>query len=79
MVMQCSLNSLAKIVDYRGPLLQVHGDADEIVPYRLGVELFHAANEPKHFITLPGGDHNHYYTREYVSALEQFLDSLPRS
>jgi uncharacterized protein len=77
-VMQCKLDSVAKIPAYRGPLLQVHGDADEIVPYRLGRKLFRAANEPKHFVTIRGGDHNHHYTPEYVTALDQFLDSLPR-
>jgi fermentation-respiration switch protein FrsA (DUF1100 family) len=75
-VMQTSLNSLMKIGGYRGPLLQVHGDADEIVPYRLGRELFAAANEPKLFITVPGGDHNHYHSAEYVAALDRFLASL---
>jgi fermentation-respiration switch protein FrsA (DUF1100 family) len=77
-VMQTRLNSVAKIAAYRGPLLQVHGDADEIVPYRLGRKLFGAANEPKQFVTIPGGDHNHHYTAEYVAALDHFLDALPR-
>jgi fermentation-respiration switch protein FrsA (DUF1100 family) len=76
--MQTSLNSLAKIDQYHGPLLQVHGDADEVVPYRLGKQLFAAANEPKQFITIPGGDHNHHYTAEYVEALKIFLKALPQ-
>ncbi|MCE9563475.1 MAG: alpha/beta hydrolase [Planctomycetes bacterium] len=77
MVMQTSLNSVEKIQAYHGPLLQVHGDADEIVPYRLGVKLFNAANEPKQFVTIPGGDHNHHYTPEYIATLDKFLSSLP--
>ncbi|WP_439625816.1 alpha/beta hydrolase [Gemmata sp.] len=77
-VMQASLNSVAKIPAYHGPLLQVHGNADEIVPYRLGRKLFAAANEPKQFVTVLGGDHNHSYTPEYVAALDHFLAALPR-
>ena len=48
------------------------------MPYDLGRKLFKAANEPKQFVTIPGGDHNHYYTPEYVAALNHFLGSLPR-
>ncbi len=77
-VMQTSLNSIAKIASYHGPLLQVHGDEDEIVPYRLGRALFQAANEPKQFVTVVGGDHNNLYTKSYVKALDRFLGELPR-
>jgi uncharacterized protein len=75
-VMRARLDSVAKIPAYRGPLLQVHGDADRIVPYDLGRKLFAAANEPKQFVTIPGGDHNSHYTPEYATALDRFLSSL---
>jgi len=75
--MRAGLNSVGKIPAYRGPLLQVHGDADEIVPYRLGRELHAAANEPKRFVTVPNGNHNDLYTPEYVAALDRFLSDLP--
>jgi hypothetical protein len=75
-VMQARLNSVGKIPAYRGPLLQVHGDADTIVPYALGRRLFAAANEPKQFVTVPGGGHMHLYTPEYVAALDGFLTML---
>jgi len=70
------LDSLAKIADYHGPLLQSHGDADTIVPYQFGRRLFDAANQPKQFITIPGRDHNDPQTREYYEALIAFLDGL---
>ena len=77
-VMRAGLNSVGKIPAYRGPLLQVHGDADEVVPYRLGRELHAAANEPKRFVTVPKGNHNDLYTPEYVAELDRFLGALPR-
>jgi hypothetical protein len=76
-VMQTRLNSVGKIAAYRGPLLQVHGDADGVVPYSQGRRLFAAANEPKTFLTVPGGGHDHLYTPEYVAALDRFLTALP--
>ncbi|MDB5309202.1 MAG: alpha/beta hydrolase [Gemmataceae bacterium] len=78
-VMQARLDSLSKIRAYRGPLLQVHGDADRIVPYALGRKLFEAANEPKQFVTVPGGGHSDPPTPEYAAALDRFLSSLPVS
>src|SRR5262249_47342916 len=45
-LMRTRLDSVSKIRDYHGPLLQAHGDADRVVPYALGRKLFEAANEP---------------------------------
>jgi len=66
----------AKIAHYHGPLLQSHGNADTIVPYRLGRRLFDAANQPKQFITIPSGDHNDPQDWEYYQALITFLDGI---
>ena len=71
------LDSAATIRGYHGPLLQTHGDADEVVPYEFGRRLFKAANEPKRFIAVPGGDHNDPTDREYLEALDRFLGALP--
>jgi hypothetical protein len=40
------------------PLLVLHGDADEVVPYRQGRAVFDAASEPKVFAPIPGAHHN---------------------
>ena len=77
LVMTMQLDSIAKIRDYHGPLLQTHGDADRTIPFELGKSLFEAANEPKQFVCAPGGGHNDPPTREYLIAVDRFLDSLP--
>ena len=51
------LDSLAVIPRVHAPLLIIHGDQDDAVPYDLGVRLFNAANEPKRMLTLPGAGH----------------------
>jgi fermentation-respiration switch protein FrsA (DUF1100 family) len=73
------LNSAKKIRDYFGPLLQSHGDADELIPIELGRKLFDAAPGPKRFIVLPGAGHNDPQTEEYRLALDEFIASLPIS
>ncbi|MBN1912382.1 MAG: alpha/beta hydrolase [Pirellulales bacterium] len=78
LLMRTRLDSASKIANYRGPLLQSHGDADTIVPYALGQRLFEKANQPKQFITLPGRDHNDPQDRAYYETLIRFLDGLKR-
>lgn len=77
-LMRAQLNSAAKIGRYHGPLLQAHGDCDSIVPYALGQKLFAAANEPKKFLTIPGGDHNDARSPAFLHSLDQFIENLPR-
>jgi fermentation-respiration switch protein FrsA (DUF1100 family) len=76
--MRTQFNSADKIRDYHGPLLQVHGDADTIVPIELGRQLFAAANEPKQFVVLKGVDHNDSRTPQVYRAVREFIERLPR-
>jgi len=79
LMMTTRLDSRSKIRDYRGPLLQTHGDADRVIPLDLGRRLFDAANQPKRFVEVPGGGHNDPPGRAYLEALDEFLGSLPAS
>ena len=74
--MRTRLDSAAKIANYHGPLLQVHGDADTIVPLRFAQSLHAAANQPKKFIVYPGHDHNDPLPPEYYDELTAFLEGL---
>ncbi|MCA9162747.1 MAG: alpha/beta hydrolase [Planctomycetales bacterium] len=74
--MSMRLNSARKIRDYQGPLLQSHGDADEVIPIKMGRKLFDAAPGPKQFVVIANGGHNDPQSDEYYTALDRFLDSL---
>jgi fermentation-respiration switch protein FrsA (DUF1100 family) len=76
LLMRTRLDSLSKIGQYHGPTLVAHGDSDTIVPYELGQRLFQAANAPKCFVTIHGGDHNDPRSDEFYRALDQFLGEL---
>ena len=41
----------------RTPLLLMHAEGDEQVPYTISQDLFSAAKEPKRLLLLPGGHH----------------------
>ena len=72
-------DSLAKVSRLRAPLLVLHGDADEVVPYTQGRAVFAAAPEPKTFVTIRGGRHYDMNPEwsEYWSAWRGFLDGGP--
>jgi len=54
-------NSLGRAARVKCPVLMLHGDADDIVPYKLGQELYAALPAPKAFVTLPQAGHNDTY------------------
>src|SRR5687768_14783636 len=55
-------DTLSKSSRLRAPLLVLHGDADEVIPYAQGRAIFEAAPEPKTFVTIRGGRHYHMNT-----------------
>jgi hypothetical protein len=60
------------------PVLVVHSQDDEIIPYRYGEALFEAAREPKAFLRIKG-DHNGGFIltgEDYRLGLKDFIDSV---
>jgi fermentation-respiration switch protein FrsA (DUF1100 family) len=53
-----AFNSIDKIGRMRCPALFIHGDKDEVIPYKLGKKLYEAYPGEKKFVTVPGGGHN---------------------
>ena len=54
-------DTLGRVAEVRAPLLVLHGDADEVVPFHHGRAVFEAAREPKRFVRIPGAHHNDTY------------------
>lgn len=69
-------DSVAKIKNYPGPVLQGHGDADRLIPISLAQKLYEAAPGQKRFITIPGGGHNDPPNGMFHDALNEFLRKL---
>jgi fermentation-respiration switch protein FrsA (DUF1100 family) len=68
-----------KIGRVRCPLLILHGEADEIVPFWHGRRLFDKAPGPKTFVAIPGAHHNDLIWvagARYGQALRDFEASL---
>jgi len=72
-------DSRAKISKLRAPLLIMHGDQDQMVPFSMGRELFAAAPEPKQFWTVPGAGHGNLVQvagPAYAERLRSFYETL---
>ena len=70
-------DSLSKIGRVHSPLLVLHGDMDDIVPFEEGRTLYAAANEPKRFYTIKGASHNDTYVlggTAYFDTLKAFIE-----
>ncbi len=68
-----------RIRQVRAPLLVIHGDADEIVPFSQGQSVFSAANQPKEFWRVLGAHHNdllYVAGDEYTPRLRAFYKAL---
>ena len=72
-------DTVSALRGFTKPVLVVHGDADTIIPYSLGRELFDRVEAPKRFVTLRGADHNDLFDARheaYWTPLRAFIDSL---
>ncbi len=77
--MTMRMDSLSKIGQYHGPVLISHGDADEVIPFSQGEQLYAAAPGPKQFYRQPGGRHNDGRPEEYRVIFDEFLSTLERA
>ncbi len=68
--------NLKRIKQIIPPLLIVHGNMDQVIPYRHGIALFDNAPEPKRFLEIQKGSHTPPLSRsEYWTTLQEFLDA----
>jgi hypothetical protein len=54
-------DNMEKLPRARVPVLVMHGEADELVPFSLGEKLYQAARAPRFFYPIKGAAHNDTY------------------
>ncbi|MFL6449013.1 MAG: alpha/beta hydrolase [Bryobacteraceae bacterium] len=78
-VLAHGFNTERRIGDVRVPVLIIHGDADDIVPFSQGRAVFERANQPKTFWQVNGARHNdllYVAGNDYVNRLKAFYASI---
>jgi len=65
-----------KIKNIKIPVLVMHGEADQIVPFWMGKKIYEIANEPKYSYFTEYDDHMMEYDEKLLFALKTFIKSL---
>jgi len=65
-----------KIKNINLPILIMHGEVDQIVPFSMGKKIYEIANEPKYSHFTKYDNHMMEYDEKLILALKSFLKSL---
>ena len=65
-----------KVKNINSPILVMHGEVDQIVPFSMGKKIYEIANEPKYSYFTKYDNHMMEYDKKLVNALKSFLKSL---
>ena len=78
-LLQTRFDVREKVAKVKVPLLVLHGDRDDLVPYEQGEKVFAAARAPKEFYTIHGATHNDTYLvggNAYFERLRDFIETV---
>lgn len=79
-VMHERYDSIERIRRYDGPLMQLHGSKDRVVPAKMGRDLFAACpSERKRFFVHRGGKHHDPAPLTFYAKLDAFLREVDES
>lgn len=69
------LNNMQHVKSLQSPLLVIHSEDDEIIPYTQGQKVFASAHEPKTFLRIRGSHNGGFIFsgRFYTEGIEAFL------
>tara|TARA_Y100000591_G_scaffold36014_1_gene26679 strand:+ start:4688 stop:5491 length:804 start_codon:yes stop_codon:yes gene_type:complete len=76
LLLKDKFNNKEKIKNIRSPILVMHGEADQIVPFSMGKKIFEISNEPKYSYFTKYDDHMMEYDENLVKSLNSFFESL---
>ena len=65
-----SYHSIGKI---SAPLLVMHGERDQAIPFEFGKRMFDLAPQPKRFVAFPMGRHENLEQYGVVKTVKEFL------
>ena len=78
-VPKSQFKSVSKIASVRAPVLIIHGQRDELIPFSMGEQLYRAAPAPKSFTPIENAGHNDVLVVKpdvYVESLRTFFAAL---
>ena len=58
----------------KSPIMIMHGEKDDVVPFSMGKILFEKANSPKHSYFTSTDDHMMEFNSELLEAIKNFVE-----
>jgi hypothetical protein len=69
-------DSIGKIKNITTPILIMHGKKDNIVPQKMGLELYEKANQPKFSYFPENDDHMMEYNDNLLNSIKLFINKI---
>ena len=76
LLLKDKFDNKSKIKNINVPVLIMHGEADQIVPFFMGKKMYEIANEPKYSYFTKHDNHMMEYDENLLKALNSFFKSL---
>ena len=67
-------DSISKIKMVKSPIMIMHGEKDDVVPFSMGKTLFEKANSPKHSYFTSADDHMMKFNSELLDEIKNFIE-----
>ena len=67
-------DSISKIDMVKSPIMIMHGEKDDVVPFIMGKRLFEKANSPKHSYFTSTDDHMMEFNSELLKEIKNFIE-----
>ncbi len=76
LILKDKFENKKKMKNITSPVLVMHGELDQIVPFRMGEKIYKIANSPKYSYFTKYDNHMMEYDENLIIVLESFLKSL---
>ena len=76
LLLKDKFENFKKVKNINTPILVMHGEVDQIVPFSMGKKIYEIANNPKYSYFTKYDNHMMKYDKYLLTALKNFLDSL---
>ena len=67
-------DTISKIKMVESPIMIMHGEKDDVVPFSMGKELFEKANSPKQSYFTPDDDHMMEFNSSLLQKIKDFIE-----
>jgi len=76
LLLKDKFENLKKIKNINSPIMVMHGEIDQIVPFSMGKKIYEIANEPKYSYFTKYDNHMMEFDERLVYAIKSFIESL---